>query len=93
MPYKIDFLDEATKDWLDLDYSVRKKLAGAIERLKSKPAEYGDPLGGHLHGLRRIRSGDYRIVYKIVEAMETVEIGVVCHREDVYPLALKRHLI
>lgn len=93
MPYKIEFLDEAAKDWLGLDYSVRKRLAGAIDRLKSKPDQYGDPLGGILHGLRRIRSGDYRIVYRVNEQAQTVEIGAVCHRRDVYQTALKRRLV
>ena len=93
MPYRVDFLEEAAQDWLNLDYSVRKRLAQAIERLKTNPRQYGDSLSGPLHGLRRIRTGDYRIVYKVIEETTTVEVGAVCHREDVYRLALKRHLV
>ena len=90
--FKIEFLEDAAKDWLGLDRSVRKKLSGAIDRLKSHPDQYGKPLGTPLQGLRRIRSGDFRIVYRVLESAKTVEIGVVCHRSRVYDIALKRRL-
>ena len=93
MSYRIEFIAEAAKDWLELDRSVRRKLSRAIERLKSHPAQYGKPLTGDLHGLRRIRSGDFRIVYRVNEAEKAVEIGIVCHRTRVYDIALKRRLI
>ncbi len=93
LPYKIEFLEEAAEDWLELDRSVRKKLSGAIDRLKSSPDQYGKPLGTPLQGLRRIRSGDFRIVYRVLDSAKTVEIGVVCHRSRVYDVALKRRLV
>lgn len=93
MLYKVEFLEEAAKDWLNLDRSVRKKLEKSIERLKTDPQSYGKPLGGDLHGLRRIRSGDYRIVYLVREAAKTVDVGVVCHRRNVYQFALQRRLV
>lgn len=93
MPYRVEFLEDAAGDWLALDPSVRRRLMPSIDRLKANPLKYGRPLGGKLHGLRRIRSGDYRIVYRTNEATKTVEVGVVCHRKDVYAIALKRHLV
>lgn len=93
LPYMIEFLEEAAGDWLALDPSVRKRLTNSVERLKTNPMKYGRSLGGRLHGLRRIRSGDYRIVYRINEAAKTVEVGVACHRRDVYAIALKRRLV
>jgi mRNA interferase RelE/StbE len=91
--YKIEFLEKAAKDWLNLDHSVRNKLSAAIERLKLHPDQYGKPLSQPLHRLRRMRSGDYRIVYRINEATKTVEVGVVCHRSQVYQIALQRDLV
>jgi mRNA interferase RelE/StbE len=85
-------LEEAAKDWRDLDASVRKRLASAIERLKRDPEQYGKQLGQPLHRLRRIRSGDYRIVYRINKKTKVVEIAVVCHRSRVYEIALRRGL-
>jgi hypothetical protein len=42
-------LEEAAADWRNLDASVRKKLAPAIERLKRIPEQYGKQLGQPLH--------------------------------------------
>ncbi|MBI2058410.1 MAG: type II toxin-antitoxin system RelE/ParE family toxin [Nitrospirae bacterium] len=91
--YKVEFLEEAAQDWLDLDHSVRKRLFAAIERLRSHPDLYGKPLAQPLHRLRRIRSGDFRIVYRVNEGTKTVEVGVVCHRSQVYQIALRRRLV
>ena len=91
--YKVEFLEEAAKDWLNLDQSVRKRLSGAIERLKVHPDKYGKPLSQPLHRLRRIRSGDFRIVYRVNETTKTVEVGIVCHRTQVYQIALLRDLV
>mgnify|MGYP001571471028 FL=1 len=93
MSYRIEFLEEAAEDWNRLDPSVKKRLAGAFERLKIGPDRYGKPLSAPLHGLRRVRSGDYRIVYRVEKATEAVVIGVVCHRAEVYSMALKWRLV
>ncbi len=93
MSYRIEFIEEAADDWRRLDRSARKRLEKAIERLKKDPKDYGKPLGGPLHGLRRIRSGDFRVVYRIHEASKVVEVGVVCHRRDVYAIAHQRRLV
>jgi mRNA interferase RelE/StbE len=93
LSYRIEFLEEAAEDWNRLDPSVKKRLVGAIERLKISPDRYGKPLGAPLHGLRRVRSGDYRIVYRVEKTAAAVVIGVVCHRSEVYSMALKRRLV
>jgi mRNA interferase RelE/StbE len=85
-------LEEAAKDWRDLDASIRKKLASVVERLKRDPEQYGKQLGRPLHRLRRIRSGDYRIVYRVNKTTKNVEIAVVCHRSRVYEIAAQRGL-
>jgi mRNA interferase RelE/StbE len=92
LPYRIEFLSEAAQDWRNLEGSARKRLKNAVERLKRNPADYGKPLAAPLHGLRRIRSGDYRIVYRINEAAHVVEVAVICHRRDVYDIANQRGL-
>lgn len=37
-----------------------------------------------LHGLWRIRVGDYRIVYAIDDQLRVVRVAAVGHRRDVY---------
>ena len=68
---------------------MRKKLSAAMERLKRDPEQYGKQLGQPLHRLRRIRSGDYRVVYRVSNKSKVVEVAVVCHRSRVYEIALK----
>ncbi|HEY2412655.1 MAG TPA: type II toxin-antitoxin system RelE/ParE family toxin [Pirellulaceae bacterium] len=85
-------MEEAAEEWRDLDASVRKKLVSAVQRLKRDPEQYGKQLGQPLHGLRRVRSGDYRIVYRVHKKTKIVEIAVVCHRSKVYEIAIRRGL-
>ncbi|HLD75178.1 MAG TPA: type II toxin-antitoxin system RelE/ParE family toxin [Bdellovibrionota bacterium] len=63
---------------------VRKKIFKAIEnRLLTDPIKYGKPLRYSLKGHRRIRVGDYRVVYRIIPPRQVL-ILVICHRKDVY---------
>jgi mRNA interferase RelE/StbE len=82
--YKIVFKDEVLKqDLPKLPKTVLKLVKKAItERLEVDPISYGKPLRYSLKGHRRIRVGDYRIVYTI-EA-KTVIITTIRHRKDVY---------
>ena len=57
----------------------------AIEtRLAVDPVGYGRPLRYSLAGHRRLRVGDYRIVYRIDTRRHVVVISVIRHRKDVY---------
>ncbi|WP_425383900.1 type II toxin-antitoxin system RelE family toxin [Wolbachia endosymbiont (group B) of Anania hortulata] len=54
------------------------------ERLTLSPEKAGDPLLGEFKGHRRIRSGDYRLVYRISKLERTVIITAIEHREYIY---------
>ncbi len=67
----------------NLPKSARKTIAHAIEnRLGTDPITFGKPLQFSLKGHRRLRVGDYRIVYKIKNF--DVEIIAIKHRKDIY---------
>jgi mRNA interferase RelE/StbE len=69
----------------DLPKSVRKLVERAIDsRLTVAPIDYGKPLQYTLKGHRRIRVGDWRVVYRIDEATKTVYVVAIKHRKDVY---------
>ena len=51
------------------------------ERLEIDPVSFGKPLRYSLKGHRRLRVGDYRIVYKINEDKKIVIIVAVDHRK------------
>jgi len=65
------------------------KIKLAIEnKLVTAPETFGKPLRRSLSGYRRLRVGDYRIVYRIVK--ETVKIFVIQHRSVVYESSVKK---
>lgn len=67
----------------------KKKIKRAIEeRLFAHPDLYGRPLRRSLKGYRKLRVGDYRIIFNIEEY--TVKILIIQHRSVVYDEVLKR---
>ena len=65
--YKILYEKEVVKyDIPNLDRAVAKLICNAIEKkLIVDPIEFGKPLQYDFKGHRRLRVGDYRIVYRI----------------------------
>ncbi len=74
-----------THDLPALPQTMRSRIRAAIEqRLMVDPVSYGKPLRGSLRGHRRLRVGDWRIVYRIDAARSAVFIVAIDHRKDVY---------
>lgn len=72
-----------------LPSSWRDKIRRAIEeRLKIQPEVYGKPLRRSLAGYRKLRVGDYRVIFRIES--KKVKIFVIQHRRDVYETTEKR---
>ncbi|MBI3975388.1 MAG: type II toxin-antitoxin system RelE/ParE family toxin [Armatimonadetes bacterium] len=65
------------------------RIAQAIERrLETAPERYGAPLRGTLRGYRKLRAGDYRVVFRITA--DEVAVLAIRHRRDVYGAAERR---
>lgn len=72
-----------------LDAKMKARIKKAIEtRLSTEPQQYGAPLRKTLHGYWKLRIGDYRVVFKIVEK-EVWILGII-HRKKVYEAIAKR---
>ncbi len=84
--YTVRYLADVVKyDIPALPKTVKQTIQRAIEeRLLVDPANFGNPLRYSLKGLRRLRVGDYRIVYRIEEPTKTILITTIKHRKDVY---------
>ena len=84
--YRIEYLESVVdEDIPRLPKSVRNLIKRAIEeRLSIDPVGLGKPLRYSLKGHRRLRVGDYRIVYRIAQDEQLVTIVVIKHRKDVY---------
>ena len=85
MIYRIEYLASVVdEDIPKLTKLVRKQIKAAIEKkLASHPIEFGKPLRYSLKGARRLRVGDWRVIYKIgpPDVVLVVKIG---HRREIY---------
>ena len=67
----------------------RDKIRQAIEeRLMIHPEIYGKPLRRSLKGYRKLRVGDWRVIFRIERTI--VKIFVIQHRSSVYKTGEKR---
>jgi mRNA interferase RelE/StbE len=77
------------EDLPSIDTAWRHEIEKAIlQKLTSHPSLYGKPLRAPLSGFRKIRVGDYRVIFTIGE--KTVIIFFIAHRKDVYKHMLAR---
>lgn len=67
----------------------KKKVENAISaKLATRPDVYGKPLRRSLKNYRKLRVGDYRVIFRIEKSL--VKIFVIQHRSVVYFSARKR---
>ena len=88
--YSIHYLTVVVdEDIPALPKTIRNTIKRAIEeRLTVDPIGFGKPLRYSLKGHRRLRVGDYRIVYRIEQDSGSVLIIAIKHRKDVYESTL-----
>ncbi len=83
MPYLLKIKTSAYKELQKLDKPTRHRVIETIDKLTDNP-HVGKLLKGEYSGLRRIRSGDYRVIYEIDENEVIVLVLRVAHRKEVY---------
>ena len=88
-PYSVTYHPLVAKDIAHLDTHWYHEIRAAIEeKLMSQPEIFGSPLRQSLRGYRKLRVGDYRIVYRIHRKVVKV-LGII-HRSDGYRMLEKR---
>ncbi|MBU2578485.1 type II toxin-antitoxin system RelE/ParE family toxin [Patescibacteria group bacterium] len=90
MPFTLRYHPDVKKiDIPKINEKLRLRIKKAIEeRLQTEPHQYGEPLKKTLKGYWKLRVGDYRVVFKIVETGVWI-LGII-HRKDVYGKIEKR---
>ena len=83
MIFSIRIKESAAKELRRVAKPDRVRIVAAIDRLAETP-HLGAALKGDLRGLRRLRVGDYRIVYEIRDEELVVLVVRVAHRRDAY---------
>ncbi|PIY31365.1 MAG: type II toxin-antitoxin system RelE/ParE family toxin [Candidatus Infernicultor aquiphilus] len=69
-----------------LDSYIAIRIENAIrKRLMVNPIKYGYYLRGSLKGYRKLRVGDWRIIYRIID--KEIRIIAIGNRKDVYKFA------
>ena len=83
--YKVEYLNSVRDDLNSISKSDKELIRKAIEKkLTTNPVEFGKPLQYSLKGLRRLRVGNYRIIFQIQEENHTVLVVKIGHRKEVY---------
>lgn len=81
--YRVELLPSAERDLDRLGPQLLDRVAERFERLADDPRPPGSQKLAGLE-LRRIRVGDYRIVYKVDDGERAVFVHRVRHRREVY---------
>ncbi|MEI7835575.1 MAG: type II toxin-antitoxin system RelE/ParE family toxin [Planctomycetota bacterium] len=84
MAYRIEVKPQAVKALAKIPNPHRRRIAKAIDGLARTPRPPGCVKLTGADGAYRIRVGEYRILYEIVDKVLTVYIIRVGHRQDVY---------
>jgi len=78
-----------SEDLAEIGASDRARIKKAIEdKLTKSPETFGRPLRRSLRGYRKLRVGDYRVVFRI--ASPKIYILAIKHRSVIYKEILKR---
>ncbi len=81
--WKIQYTQKAVKAFKKLNPDIKEKLRIAIEELRIQP-DAGKQLAGPLKGLRSLRVGNYRIIYRKEVQVLVILIITIGHRKEVY---------
>ena len=72
-----------------LEFDLPEKIAAAafefiMGALRADPHRVGKPLREPLAPLYSARRGDYRVIYRIINARLVIEVVSIIHRRDAY---------
>lgn len=82
--YRVEIKPSAAKALRKLPNDVRAKIQGRLRALATNPRPNGSIKLVDQGGLYRVRSGDYRVVYRIEDDRLVVFVVDVGDRKDVY---------
>jgi mRNA interferase RelE/StbE len=81
--YKIEFKKSAVKELNELESKVIKRIITKIKALSSNPRPEGC-IKLTAEERYRIRIGNYRILYEIIDDLLIIYIIKIAHRKDAY---------
>ena len=90
MSYELLYHELVVKEDIPkLSSTARITIKRSIEhKLREHPEVFGKPLRRSLKNYRKLRIGDYRVIFRIENMI--IKIIIIAHRSLVYEKALKR---
>jgi mRNA interferase RelE/StbE len=80
-------LPEAERQLAALDRAVARRIAKRLRWLAQYASRFAHrPLRSQLAGLNKLRVGDWRVLYRVLDEEQIVLIFRIGHRRDVYDL-------
>jgi mRNA interferase RelE/StbE len=81
----VNVTEEANEQIADLPLPIQARMQAVIVRLANWPAVSGaKPLRGDLKGNFRIRTGDYRLIFRVSAAGDVLTVWKIGNRGDIY---------
>jgi len=81
MKWEITYHKAVEQDLKSLGSFAAKRILRAIDaKLSQAPLNFGHPLTGNLSPFRKLRVGDYRVVYQVTNRQVTVYVLAVISR-------------
>ena len=93
MTWRILYHHLVEEDLESVGPSAARRIVKTVDtKLTRSPMDFGLPLSGNLANFRKLRIGDYRVVYQVREKTIIVYVLAVGPRRDkeIYSAALKR---
>ena len=83
--YEVRNTQEARADFQSLPLAIQTRVRALYQRLTRWPDVSGaKPLQGSLHGAYRLRTGDYRVLFRVEKTDRRIVVFRIAHRRDVY---------
>ncbi len=83
MKWKIIYHKDVDDDLKSVGPSAAKRIIKTInKKLTSEPEKFGAPLSHHLRDFRKLRIGDFRVVYQVFDQKVIVFVLAVGPRRD-----------
>jgi len=83
MSWSVIYHQNVEEDLLSLGPAMARRIVKAIDaKLTQSPLDFGVPLSGNLTGFRKLRVGDCRVVYRVIESQVEVYVLAVGPRRD-----------
>jgi mRNA interferase RelE/StbE len=82
--YEVIWRKKAAKHFRQLDKDGKERVTATVNRLTANPRPLGAEHVVSMPGVLRVRNGDYRVLYSVVDDDSKVWVEDVRHRSKIY---------